>query len=159
MDDKRACLDKLLADPEWSQWSSRVLALKCGLSKNTVIRHREPGKRLGADGKIRRPRKRKGVDGKTYKIQERTGVADQADKIPESKKAHPPSPKGTSDNSPLIPRVSVRMSPDVRQALRLAIAHEQRTQYRIVEDALKEYLIKRSYLDGDGNLIVRKPGE
>jgi len=135
VEDKKACLFKLLADPEWSQWSSRVLALKCGLSKSTVCRFRTPGKRKGMDGKTHSPPKRK-----------RRDTAYHSD-FGES-----------SEVSPLIPKVSVRMSPDVRQALRLATVYQQETQYRIVERAIKEYLIKRDYLDADGKLIARKPG-
>jgi hypothetical protein len=64
-DDRKACLAKLLADPEWSKWSSSVLALKCGLSRATVDRHRPSGKRLGADGKEYNPSKRKKNSAKT----------------------------------------------------------------------------------------------
>ena len=62
-EDKKSNLEKLLDDPEWSQWSSKVLALKCGLSKTTVNRLRKPGPRKGEDGKVyksSKPKKKSG---------------------------------------------------------------------------------------------------
>lgn len=62
--DKRRAVETLLNDPEWSQWSDRMIADKAGVSPSTVgaIRAQlsnldssteEPTKRLGADGKER----------------------------------------------------------------------------------------------------------
>ena len=60
--DDEHCLRLLLQDPEWAQWSSRVIAERLGLKRRTVdrIRDRIEGNvvspRVGADGRIRKPR-------------------------------------------------------------------------------------------------------
>ena len=60
--DNEHCLRLLLEDPEWAQWSSRVIAKKLGLKRRTVdrIRRRIEGEqsspRIGADQKLRKPK-------------------------------------------------------------------------------------------------------
>jgi hypothetical protein len=67
--DKRKAVATLLDDKEWSGWSDRVIAEKCGVHHDTVNRHRHelsdsdsslPALTRGKDGKKRkRPKKRK----------------------------------------------------------------------------------------------------
>lgn len=61
--DKRRAVGLLLADPEWSKWSDRVIAEKCGVGYKLVADVRDqlretrsstpPAKRKGKDGKLR----------------------------------------------------------------------------------------------------------
>ena len=64
--DKHRAVITLLNDAEWSQWSDRVVAEKCGVSHTFVAKLREqlatvatsPTDRRGADGKIYKKKKK-----------------------------------------------------------------------------------------------------
>jgi N6-adenosine-specific RNA methylase IME4 len=59
-DDKKRAVEKLLSDPEWSQWSNREIARRCAVDEGTVRRYREEMTaefpqstlRQGADGRV-----------------------------------------------------------------------------------------------------------
>ena len=65
--DKHRAVMTLLNDAEWSQWSNRVIAEKCGVSDPFVMKLRDqlltvsssPSNRRGADGKVRKRPKKK----------------------------------------------------------------------------------------------------
>lgn len=60
-DDKRRAVDVLLRDPEWSQWSDRVIAEACAVSHMFVSNLR---KKMTVNG-LQSPTERKGADGRT----------------------------------------------------------------------------------------------
>jgi len=64
-DDKRKAVMTLLGDQEWSKWSNRVIADRCGVDESTVRKYRDeinpvtpgltagiPQSRMGADGRV-----------------------------------------------------------------------------------------------------------
>lgn len=64
-EDKRRSVDVLLRDPEWSQWSDRVIAEACAVSHMFVSNLR---KKMTVNG-LQSPTERKGADGRTINTQ------------------------------------------------------------------------------------------